>query len=180
MANDPISGLPALNAAPASNDLTVIVDVSDTTEAASGTTKRMTPADLFTSPTLTGTPTVNGVLTITGGSGSAGVGTITKQDATGLNVVGTAGATHSVSLLNESLNPVLRVPIGTQDARFYGIVAIPGVSVPVETNVLGLGATTLNSGVTTGPAQALPANPALYLVVYIGATRLAVPLYVTT
>jgi hypothetical protein len=180
MANDPISGLPALSAAPATDDLLVVVDVSDTTEAASGTTKNMTPGDLFTSPTFTGTPVVDGALTITGGQGEAEAGTITIQDATGLNLVGTAGTTHSVSILNEGLQPIMRTPVGTQDAKFGGIVSVPGVSVPVDTNVLGIGATTLSSGVTTGPGQALPATPAGYFVWYLGATRIAIPYYVTT
>jgi len=56
-----ISGLTALGAAPATNDLLVLVDVSDTTQAATGTTKRMTVANLFTSPALTGTTTMAAV-----------------------------------------------------------------------------------------------------------------------
>lgn len=57
MANTKISDLTALSAAPATGDLFPIVDVSDTTHAASGTTKKITLANLFTSPTLT-TPVI--------------------------------------------------------------------------------------------------------------------------
>lgn len=42
-----ISGLTALAAAPASGDLVAIVDVSDTTQAATGTTKKITASNLF-------------------------------------------------------------------------------------------------------------------------------------
>ncbi len=47
-----ISAEGALGAAPATNDLLVMVDVSDTTDAASGTTKKMTVANLMTAPTI--------------------------------------------------------------------------------------------------------------------------------
>lgn len=50
----------ALGGAPASNDLIRMVDVSDHTQSGQGTTKRMTIAELFTSPTLTGSVTING------------------------------------------------------------------------------------------------------------------------
>lgn len=43
--NSPISGLPA-DTTPASNDLLVTVDVSDTTDAPTGSSKKITPADL--------------------------------------------------------------------------------------------------------------------------------------
>ena len=47
MAAEKISGLTALAVAPAAGDLLAIVDVSDTTDAASGTTKKITTANLF-------------------------------------------------------------------------------------------------------------------------------------
>lgn len=43
----------ALGGAPASDDLIRMVDVSDHTQSAQGSTKRMTVANLFTSPTIT-------------------------------------------------------------------------------------------------------------------------------
>lgn len=53
MADAKISALTALGAAPATGDLLVIVDVSDTTDAATGTTKKFTVTNLFTSPGIT-------------------------------------------------------------------------------------------------------------------------------
>lgn len=53
MADLRISALTELAAAPATNDLFPLVDVSDTTDAASGTTKKITVLNLFTSPGFT-------------------------------------------------------------------------------------------------------------------------------
>src|SRR5687767_2582136 len=47
MASAKISALTALGAAPASGDLLAVVDISDPTDAASGTTKKMTVANLL-------------------------------------------------------------------------------------------------------------------------------------
>lgn len=55
MADTKITGLTALAAAPAVGDLFVLVDVSDTTMSADGTDKKITTANLFTSPTFAGT-----------------------------------------------------------------------------------------------------------------------------
>ncbi len=63
MADSKISDLSAL-ATVATNDLIPIVDVSDTTDASSGTTKKITQANLvadkapLASPTFTGTVTI--------------------------------------------------------------------------------------------------------------------------
>jgi hypothetical protein len=46
MANKRITDLPSISTIDTANDKLVIVDVSDTTSAASGTTKKMTPAQL--------------------------------------------------------------------------------------------------------------------------------------
>lgn len=68
MANAKISALTALTS-PASGDLIPIVDVSDTTDGATGTTKKITYNNLgfatTASPTFTGTTTAD-VLTVTG------------------------------------------------------------------------------------------------------------------
>lgn len=56
----PISGLTALAVAPATNDLLALVDVSDLTQAATGTTKSITVALAFTTPTFTTSATVTG------------------------------------------------------------------------------------------------------------------------
>lgn len=54
MADTKISGLSALGAAPASGDLFAIVDVSDTTQSAQGSTKKLTAANLLALVTGTG------------------------------------------------------------------------------------------------------------------------------
>lgn len=56
MPNEQISGFSALAAAPAAGDLLAIVDVSDTTDAATGTTKKITTTDFFAGLPATGTP----------------------------------------------------------------------------------------------------------------------------
>lgn len=63
MADSKISALTAHSGAPATGDLVPIVDISDTTDAATGTTKKLTVTNLFTSPVLT-TPNI-GVATAT-------------------------------------------------------------------------------------------------------------------
>lgn len=97
-----ITTLTALAVLPASGDLLAVVDISDTTQAASGTTKKITVANLFPSfEVLTDGATItwafasdrvrnatvtlagNRTLSITGAvNGSTGV-LIVKQDATG-------------------------------------------------------------------------------------------------
>ncbi len=52
MPNKKISALTALGGAPATGDLIPIVDISDTTDAPTGTTKKITKANLFTAPEI--------------------------------------------------------------------------------------------------------------------------------
>lgn len=56
MASAKISSLTALAVAPAAGDLLAIVDISDTTDAASGTTKKITTTNFFAGLPATGTP----------------------------------------------------------------------------------------------------------------------------
>lgn len=73
----PISGLNQLNTPPQGAFDFVVVDTSDTAQGPSGSTKRVTTATVFDSPSITGTPTITGTLAITGGiqaSGNAAVG----------------------------------------------------------------------------------------------------------
>lgn len=69
-----ISQLPAMAGAPASGDLFPLVDISDFSEAPTGTTKKLTVAQLFTAPTFTGTTTVS---TLTVGANASVGGTLT-------------------------------------------------------------------------------------------------------
>jgi hypothetical protein len=54
--NGPISGFTALATAPASGDLLAIVDVSDTTDGAGGTTKKITATNFFAGLPSAGLP----------------------------------------------------------------------------------------------------------------------------
>lgn len=94
-----ISALTALGAAPATGDLFVLVDISDTSMAGTGTDKKMTVANLFTAPTFTGLTTVvtlaaSGLATLSGGlTVAAGNFTLTGYGG-GTNIVG-VGAVDS-------------------------------------------------------------------------------------
>lgn len=75
----------ALGGAPATTDLLFVTDVDDTTDAGTGTDKKMTVANLFTSPTLTtpvlGTPSSGNLSNCTaypGDSSLTTVGTVTS------------------------------------------------------------------------------------------------------
>jgi len=57
-----IYNLTALGGAPAVGDLLVCVDISDPTQSPHGTTKNLTAANLFTSPTISN-PTLTGAIT---------------------------------------------------------------------------------------------------------------------
>jgi len=98
MADTKITALTALTAADPANDVIPIVDVSDTTMAASGTTKKISVNNILSS-----SPTASGALTVTG-LVTAGSDTITgdltvdtstlKVDATNDNVI--VGATSAI------------------------------------------------------------------------------------
>lgn len=85
MANAKITALTALGAAPATGDLIPLVDVSDTTDSANGTTKKMTKTNLFTSPTID-TPTINSATMVTPALGTPSSGVLTN--CTGLPIAG--------------------------------------------------------------------------------------------
>lgn len=97
MADTKITDLGALGAAPATGDLLVLVDVSDSTMDAAGTDKKATIANLFTSPALTtpniGTPSAGTLTSCTGLPIATGVSGLGTGVATALAVnVGSAGA----------------------------------------------------------------------------------------
>ena len=94
MADTKISGLTALTGAnTASGDLLTIVDVSDTTMAATGTNKKITLTELQSAPVSAGT--ANGVLYLNG-SKVATSGSALVFDGTnlGVGVTPSAGSTH--------------------------------------------------------------------------------------
>jgi hypothetical protein len=101
MADSKITALTALTAADPVNDMFPVVDVSDTSMAASGTTKRISVNNLLSSsPTASGALTVTGLVTagsatITGAAtvgttlGVTGASTLASVGVTGAATVGT-------------------------------------------------------------------------------------------
>jgi len=93
MADSKITALTALTAADPVNDMFLVVDVSDTSMAASGTTKRISANNILSS-----SPTASGALTVTG-LVTAGSATITGAlGAAGLNVTGATIPANGVYL----------------------------------------------------------------------------------
>ena len=94
MADSKITALTALTAADPINDMLPIVDVSDTTMAASGTTKKISVNNILSS-----SPTASGALTVTG-LVTAGSATITGAlDAARLNVTAATIPANGVYLV---------------------------------------------------------------------------------
>lgn len=104
MADSKITALTALTAADPVNDMFPIVDVSDITMAASGTTKRISVNNILSS-----SPTASGNFTITG---DLTVDTSTlKVDATNDRVgIGTASPAQFVHLSKSSTSTALTAP----------------------------------------------------------------------
>lgn len=69
-----ITDYDSLGGAPATNDILPMVDVSDTTQSGAGSTKKMTVANLFTSPSIA-SPTVTGHATMEGVTATGATGT---------------------------------------------------------------------------------------------------------
>ena len=95
MADSKITALTALTAADPVNDMFPVVDVSDTTMAASGTTKRISVNNILSS-----SPTASGALTVTG-LVTAGSATITGAATVGttLGVTGVSTFAAGTALL---------------------------------------------------------------------------------
>jgi hypothetical protein len=146
MADSKITALAALTAADPVNDMFPVVDVSDTSMAASGTTKRISVNNILSS-----SPTASGALTVTG-LVTAGSATITgdltvdtstlKVDSTNNRVgVGTATPGVRVDILsdnNTSLAAVLRVnsnnaAVNTSIA-YDGVIASGGMTLQAGTS----------------------------------------------
>lgn len=123
----PISGLTALGAAPATNDLVALVDVSDPNQAATGTTKKMTVANLFTTPAFTTSVVVTGSAAATVAVGPNGATNPALQvDASaaslisGLKVTGAAsGSPVTLASISSGVNANLQI-----DAKGSGTIAI--------------------------------------------------------
>jgi hypothetical protein len=110
MADSKITALTALTAADPVNDMFPVVDVSDTTMAASGTTKRISANNILSS-----SPTASGALTVTGlvTAGSASI--------TGAATVGTTLGVTGVSTFaaGTALLPALTTTGDTNTGIYY-------------------------------------------------------------
>jgi len=118
MADSKITALTALTAADPVNDMFPVVDVSDTTMAASGTTKRISANNILSSsPTASGNFTITGDLTVRTNklavtSTGVGCGTATpanqlsvrNEGASGVSVVDIRGGTGGAGALQISGN----------------------------------------------------------------------------
>jgi hypothetical protein len=105
MADSKITALTALTAADPVNDMFPVVDVSDTSMAASGTTKRISVNNILSS-----SPTASGALTVTGlvTAGSAAI-TGAATVGTTLGVTGVSTLTGNVGIGTASSNTTLEV-----------------------------------------------------------------------
>jgi hypothetical protein len=101
MADTKISGLTALTGAnTASGDLLTIVDVSDTTMAATGTNKKITLTELQSAPVSAGT--ANGVLYLNGSKVATAGSALTFDGTTLTNTRNTTDGTSAALTLNNS------------------------------------------------------------------------------
>lgn len=146
MADSKITALAALTAADPVNDMFPVVDVSDTSMAASGTTKRISANNILSS-----SPTASGALTVTG-LVTAGSATITgaltvdtttlKVDATNDRVgIGTATPGVRCDILsdnNTSLAAILRVNSNNAAVNtalaYDGLIASGGMTLQAGTS----------------------------------------------
>lgn len=160
MAAAMISALTALGGAPSTNDLLPVVDVSDTTDAASGTTKKLLISELFATPQITGTATITGGTLTTsnpavsasqtwnaGGVTFAGFSfniTITAAAAGSALFDFQVGGASVVKYLPKASNPSFRVTAVTPNSQFIDL--IPRDSAPGGPTINMNGAVTLDGG----------------------------------
>lgn len=147
MANKKITDLSALGATPASGDLLVLVDVSDTSEAATGTTKKIVYSDLVTAggDASTNTSTsVDSEIALFSGTG----GKTLKRATTSGILKGTSGVIGQATA-NDLASPIYAADAGSTDA--YAITLSPspgsyqtGALYRFKANTANTGAATLN------------------------------------
>ena len=132
MADSKITALTALTAADPINDMLPIVDVSDTTMAASGTTKKISVNNILSS-----SPTASGALTVTG-LVTAGSATITGAATVGTTLGVTGDLTVDTNVLKvDTTNN--RVGIGT--ASPTAVLTVNGEISVTDNFALRLGST---------------------------------------
>jgi hypothetical protein len=124
MADSKITALTALTAADPVNDMFPVVDVSDTTMAASGTTKRISVNNLLSS-----SPTASGALTVTG-LVTAGSATITGAATVGTTLGVTGVSTLASAVVTGALTSGTTTLVA-HAAGYTGKVGI-GTATPAE------------------------------------------------
>ena len=160
MADSKITALTALTAADPVNDMFPVVDVSDTSMAASGTTKRISANNILSS-----SPTASGALTVTGlvTAGSASI--------TGAATVGTTLGVTGVSTFaaGTALLPALTTTGDTNTGIYYPAAdtfavttsGAEGLRVNSTANLVLKGGTTTANGVgLTFPATQVASSDA--------------------
>ena len=158
MADTKITALTALTAADPANDVIPIVDVSDTTMAASGTTKKISVNNILgasgtatlASATITGAATVGTTLGVTGNLSAAGnstLGTGSKSTDTDLNFSADTG-TQRIYLDRGGRNLIFKdVTSNIENYRITGVSGIQTWGVG-GTTAMTLNSTGLGVGVT--------------------------------
>jgi hypothetical protein len=158
MADTKITALTALTAADPANDVIPIVDVSDTTMAASGTTKKISVNNILgasgtatlASATITGAATVGTTLGVTGNLSAAGnstLGTGSKSTDTDLNFSADTG-TQRIYLDRGGRNLIFKdVTTNIENYRITGVTGIQTWGVG-GTTAMTLNSTGLGVGVT--------------------------------
>lgn len=142
--------LGALAAAPDVADVFALVDVSDPTQAPQGSTKKITTAFLFTSPTFTGTVTA-AALNL---SGDFAIATtkFTVAAASGNTVVaGTLGVTGNVAVNTNKFT----VTAASGNTVVAGTLGVTGVATFANTVLTGGAASTSNAGSVEAQATSI-------------------------
>lgn len=114
MANKKISDLTALTTT-ASGDLIPIVDVSDTTDASSGTTKQITQANLFSGYAPTASPTFSGTVTLPSGT------SLTSPTLTTPTLVTPSAFTTGGTITLAENTSIALDPAGSADGKYTGL-----------------------------------------------------------
>ena len=123
MADSKITALAALTAADPVNDMFPVVDVSDTSMAASGTTKRISVNNILSS-----SPTASGALTVTG-LVTAGSASVTGAlGAAGLNVTGATIPANGVYLVTTN-----KIGFSTNSTQRFTIDSFGNLENPTTT-----------------------------------------------
>ena len=168
MADTKITALTALTAADPANDVIPIVDVSDTTMAASGTTKKISVNNILSSsPTASGALTVTGLVTagsatITGDLtvdtnvlkvdstlNKVGIGVATLTGLSTLNVAGDIALTSDLVVKNSG-GTVQGYIFGSSGLNYRVIASNPHVWQEGGTDLMRLNSTGLGIGVGPG------------------------------